>query len=156
MLRFFLAILLLSSSAVVADTVRYNNVRFGTSAVLPADFYALEAPTNGDGRTFQHPRFRGTISVYGAYNHTGSRLGDYRRFLKTSYLQEGLEITYEAGKKGWFVLSGWDQDQIFYIRVEGCTGGPLHHMHFQYPGEDKLTWAPIIETFAKTLDGPCR
>lgn len=140
----------------MADTMHYQNSRFGTSATLPADFVASMAPANGDGRTFTHPRMNGSISVYGSHNIAGERLADHRDYLTQLYLDGGQTITYQASGGDWFVLSGWDGKDIYYLRAEGCTGGPVHHIYFSYSGSEKRQWDPLVKRFAKSLDGPCR
>ncbi len=151
-----IALLLLISGPALADDMQYRNSRFGTTAILPADFRASAAPTNGDGRGFSHPSLRGTVSVYGSHNISGDRLADHRDYLTELYLESGMTITYQAGGNNWFVLSGWDGDEIYYLRAEGCTGGPVHHIYFSFPGSEKPQWEPIIKRYASKLDGPCR
>ncbi|WP_319530268.1 hypothetical protein [uncultured Cohaesibacter sp.] len=145
---------LLFAGTAFADSFTYTNDRFGTSASLPADFYSLQGSENGDGRLYQSDFYHGEIRIYGSYNHAGDRFSDYRAFETDIYSQDST-ITYEAGGKGWFVLSGWKGEDVYYLRVEGCDTGPMHHMYFQYPGYEKSRWEPIVNAYAKTLNGPC-
>lgn len=153
--RLAIATLLACTVPAMADTLHYQNDRFGTSATLPADFVASPAPANGDGRVFTHPRLDGSISVYGSYNISGERLSDHRDYLTQLYLDSGQTITYQASGTSWFVLSGWDGRNIYYLRAEGCTGGPVHHMYFSFAGSEKPLWEPLINRYAKSIDGPC-
>ncbi|HAT85003.1 MAG TPA: hypothetical protein DCS30_02945 [Rhizobiales bacterium] len=150
MLRVLIAILCLGGPT-LADELRYANSRFGTSASLPMDVAPLQAPENGDGYHFSRSGLEGTISIYGSHNIWGGGLAGYRKELSKSF----ETITYKAGKKDWFVLSGHEGESVFYVRVRGCTNGPMHHIHFQFPREEKSKWDAVIATYAKTLDGPC-
>ena len=140
-----------SCSIAQADNLHYTNARFGTSAQLPALDLIATVSQNGDGITIEYADRKGRVSVYGGHNIEDNGLKGYRKALQSYY----ADITYQAGGKSWFVLSGYEGGQIFYVRVEGCDQGPMHHMYFEFPQEDKRAWQPVIEQYAKTLDGPC-
>ncbi|MCO6406788.1 hypothetical protein [Hoeflea alexandrii] len=154
-LSLILMSLVTAGSAAAMDWRNYQNARFGTSADVPAAFAPAPPPENGDGQRFDGPN--GTITVYGAFDFTGSFSG-YRSFLKDTLESEGWKLTYTPSGENWFVLSGVNQGLILYQRVErpaGCNGDILHHIEFRYPARDGMEWEPIVERGAKSLDGPC-
>ncbi len=137
---------------------RYQNERFGTSALVPSDFIAEPAPANGDGRTFRPSMGPGMIRVYGAMNSLSDTLNGYRSDIVGYYFQDGLELTYSPQGRNWFVLSGYIGNEIVYFRAEhgtGCSAELIHHIEYRYPAADKRIWDPIVSQGAKSLDGPC-
>ena len=149
MIRIIFAALLFLSGPALADSLTYTNSRFGTHIELPMQVVPIEAPANGDGYGFKYVGLTGTISVYGQNSSTGAGLSAYRKET------EGFfgDITYSTGKTDWFVLSGYDQGKIFYLRVNGCDRGPFHHVYFEFPENEKPQWQPVIEQYAKTIGG---
>ena len=152
MIRAIFAVLLLLSGPALADSLTYKNSRFGTSMVLPMDIIPLEAPYNGDGRMFRYQGLKGIISVYGQNSISPNGLSGYRSEMAKQY----ETITYSVAKSGWFVMSGYDRGNVFYLRVSGCDSGPFHNAYFSFPESEKSSWEPIIEGYAATIDGPCK
>ncbi|MCT4657367.1 MAG: hypothetical protein N4A65_16360 [Cohaesibacter sp.] len=142
---------LLGAGSAAADSLRYENGRYGTQVLLPMQIRGIASPQNGDGYIFGFEGWEGHISVYAAQNFRDNGIAGYRRQMQKNF----DDITYEAGKKDWFVLSGRYEHNIYYLRVKGCEAGPMHHIYFEHPAKEKEFWKSIIEDYAKTLDGPC-
>lgn len=152
MIRIIVAALLLMSGPALADSLTYTNSRFGTHIELPMEAVPIGAPSNGDGYSFEYRGLTGTISVYGQNSISEGGLSWYQK--ETESLFD--DITYSASKEDWFVLSGYDQGKIFYLRVNGCERGPFHHVYFEFPENEKPQWQPVIEQYANTIGGPCQ
>nr|WP_321457886.1 hypothetical protein [uncultured Cohaesibacter sp.] len=156
MFRLAFLLLLLMTGFSVADDKTYFNGRFGTSATIPAGFVRQPGPKNGDGHSFESQWLEGRISVYGSYGAVADSFKGYRQYLTNLYGSDGKSITYKTNGDNWFVLSGWSGDRIYYLRVVGCNNGPMHHMYFEYAGDQNAQWSPIIKNYSKTLTGPCQ
>jgi len=141
---------------------RYTNARFGTIAEYPADlFEPEEQPENGDGLAFTSRDGTAEIRVYGS--HAPSTVTDgfprYRNWLTKQEVDEGLKVSYRAGGKDWFAVSGEARGRIVYIRVVGdCPGLSFaHHVRIEYPFSDKALYDPVVSRVAKSLkSGGCR
>lgn len=145
------------SAAFGTDWQHYVNVRFGTSADVPATFLRAPPPDNGDGQQFTSSD-GGSITVFGSMNPMAGSLADYRRFLKDVLEDDGWTLSYAPEGRNWFVLSGNRDGEILYHRVEhrtACGADLLHHIEFRYPGNRATAWSAVIEHGAATLDGPC-
>ncbi|CUH76562.1 hypothetical protein [Tropicibacter naphthalenivorans] len=152
MKKLVLALVMLGDAALAGVYGRY-----GVTLDVPGGFEMLPPPGNDDGRGFTD-RAGGRLSVWGSWQI--EPLADERAFRKSSYLEQGAEITYEAGGKTWFVLSGYLGREVFYLRVEdGQTcGGEDARAFFEvtYPVEFRSRYDDLPGRFGKSLGfGPC-
>ena len=146
----------LATSALAGDWTRYTNDRFGASAEVPATGFAIEPPpTNGDGRGWKSSDGKGEISVYGSFTGEAETFDDYRQQLLGFAADDGIAVTYQAGKKNqWFVYSGTVDGDIIYlkaVRAEPCSTLVVNHIHFRYPAAQKTRYDPIVAHGAKSL-----
>ena len=150
----------LSSASVVyaAGWDRYVNPRFGTNALVPEDFFEGAESDNGDGKSFFAKSGRGEIRIYGQYNVLSEDLEGYRQQRIGFIEEDGAEITYAPTGENWFVLSGYEGGDIFYLRVmhaPECSPAVIHSIYIRYPKEDKALWDEIVAKASGSLYGPC-
>jgi hypothetical protein len=131
--------------------------RFGVSATLPQGHFVGPSPGNDDGRSFHYPD-GGEISLWGGW--VMDTLAVERADRRVYALQDGAEITYDAAGPDWFVLSGYEGNSIFYLRVEqGLTCGgeeALAYLEIRYPDTQRARYDPLIAGIAGSLGfGPC-
>ncbi len=117
-----LGVALLLSVAVLAAEAEsrfqtYRNARFGYSVEVPSDFRKGAAPTNNDGRVFYDRMSEGILSVFGMYNVLEASPESYAVEREADWKDLKGEVTYRVMRKGWFVLSGTIDGEIFYERV---------------------------------------
>jgi hypothetical protein len=130
----------------------YRNSRFGTVAQIPA--FAFEpaiAINGGDGQTFTARDRQSEIAVYGTLLDS-QPFGEYRDW----YRSELSGISYEAGGRNWFVLSGIAEGRIYYVKVlrsQGCGVDIAHHVVLRYPVASKREFDPLVERLAGSLRG---
>lgn len=152
-----------SGPATAAETwQRYTNTRFGTSVEYPSGLFEPgEPPENGDGLAFSSKDGSAEIRVYGSHapsTVTGS-FPEYRNWLTRHETNEGLKVSYRAGGKDWFAVSGEVRGRIVYVKVVGdCPGlSVAHHVRIEYPFSDKALYDPVVARVAKSLkSGGCR
>lgn len=133
----------------------YTNPRFGTKVDVPLNgFVADPPPQNGDGQSWTSNDGRGQISVYGSFIVVADTFPGYRRFMLDSAREDGLDITYSASKRGWFAYSGFQGNDIIYVKVvrsENCSSPVANHIYLQYPKDQRATYNPIVKQMAKSL-----
>ena len=80
---------------------------------------------------------------------------DYRKQLLGFAADDGIAVTYQAGKKNkWFAYSGTVDGDIIYlkaVRAEPCSTLVVNHIHFRYPAAQKKRYDPIVAHGAKSL-----
>ena len=145
-----------ASSALAGDWTRYTNDRFGASAEVPATGFVIEPPpTNGDGRGWKSADGKGEISVYGSFTGDAETFDDYRQQLLGFAADDGVAVTYQAGKADrWFAYSGTVDGDIVYlkaIRAEPCSHLVANHIYFRYPAAQKTRYDPIVAHGARSL-----
>jgi len=144
------------------DWKRYANARFGTSAEYPANlFLPGEPPENGDGLTFEAKDGTAEFKVYGSHGPSvvTDSFPEYRDWLTKHEIGEGLKVSYRAGGKDWFAISGENRGRIIYIKVVGgCPNLSMaHHLRIEYPASDKALYDPVVARAARSLKaGGCR
>ena len=147
------------AGSVHADSLTYHNDRFDVHGTVPIGFIAEPPPENGDGREFRSQNDSGILLIYGSFNWADT-LAAYRADFKSFYTSRGAEVTYEAGREDWFVLSGLDQGRIFYARVvmgTNCDGDTvLAHWIIDYDPADRATYDRDLGWMSKGLKaGSC-
>ena len=154
----FLLVAVIWLPASAAEFERYTNARFGVTGLVPKGYIAQTESENGDGKAFTSPDGEVSLLIYGSYDALGG-IAEYRKFLIDNFSANG-DITYKPVKKNWFVLSGYQGDNIFYLRVErakGCDGADVYaHMVVEYPIAVRANVDPLLGALGKGLDmAPC-
>lgn len=150
------AVIVLASPAAARDWIRYTNQRFGASAEVPAQGFTIAPPpANGDGRHWTSGDGKGEVAIYGSYTGEAETFEDYREQLLGFARDDGIVVTYQAGKKNeWFAYSGTLDGDIVYvkaIRAAPCSNLVAEHIRFRYPAEQKARYDAIVAHGAKSL-----
>ena len=106
--------------------VPYRNGRYGLAMTHPSIF-ALDpgsVPENGDSAQFWTADRSATAIVTGLRNSMRQPLADLLREAERDIVENSRgAITYRRARGGWFVLSGFVADRIFYRRTFLSQGG---------------------------------
>ena len=105
-------------SEYVHDGVRYTryvNTRYGFSIPYPSELLIPQPPPgNNDGRTFLSRDTSVHMSAWGTYNVMMETLAGRMALEKND---PDRTVTYEAMEHDWFVISGFANGRIFYMRT---------------------------------------
>lgn len=148
----FVIVLAFAATPAAADTVTYENSRFGTSISFPADIFVtqMDPPENGDGMTWLSDD-GASLAVYGMNN---ALMADTETLADQASAREGFETTYRRVERNWFVLSGYEGANIFYYRFELGADDVIHAMLLRYPTALRQKYDPLVAPLAATLAGP--
>lgn len=131
----------------------YANARFGTMIEYPADvFLPQPPPDNGDGRTFVSADGSATFFVFGQHNYDDL---DAAAMMERDRELGGYDqVTYRQTGKGWYVLSGYVGEDIFYRKVLiDRDSGLVHVFGISYPAAARETFNSIVTRMSKSF-GP--
>ncbi len=132
---------------------RYSNERFGTEVDVPMDLFAVgrPLPQNADGRVFQTRDGSAVLRVSGS---AAPRIVGSFSAYRTMVIEDEPTMSYRAGGRGWFVLSGRQGGEIRYTKViERC--GAAHSIFLRYPASQKRRYDPIVSRISSTLSARC-
>ncbi len=115
------------------DWRSYYNDRFGFRLDYPADLFKPgPPPENGDGLVFRSADGRASIRGSGGFNVLNQSLQDIRAQALDDHKGAALALDRIAGDD--LVLSGLDQDTIFYLRVKlSKRGEVVNTLEMLYP-----------------------
>lgn len=132
---------------------RYSNERFGTEVDVPMNLFTVgrPLPQNADGRVFQTRDGSAVLRVSGS---AAPRIVGSFSTYRTMVIADEPTMSYRAGGKGWFVLSGRQGGEIRYTKViERC--GAAHSVFLRYPASQKRRYDPIVSRISSTLSARC-
>jgi hypothetical protein len=132
---------------------RYTSVQSRTEVDVPLALFEVSRPLRqgADGHLFQTRDGRVELRVSGssAPRIVGS-FDAYRRMVA----RDEPTMSYRAGGKSWFVLSGRQGGEIRYTKViERC--GAAHSIFFRYPASQKRRYDPIVSRVSSSLNARC-
>jgi serine/threonine-protein kinase len=137
------------TAAHAASWRTYANERFGTTADVPSDWQAGEAPANGDGLRFTSPDGQAWIIVSGALQVSDS-VGEAMAILERP--NEGEQITYHHRETRLLVVSGLKRDRIFYRKsILSCRDTVWNSVAIEYPASRKESFDGLVAEVAKSL-----
>lgn len=147
--------MLLGGMAADADTLTYDNDRFGTRISFPAEVFDRidPAPSNGDGRTFVSAD-NAELIVFARNNANNVTVQALLKQLVDVAASNGIPATYKASGKNWVVVSGYDDTIIYYERHEFGADGIIHTMTMRYPVRFRDKYDPLVGPIARSLGGP--
>lgn len=149
MQRFVLLLLLaLPASAYAQDWEPYANARFGFSVEIPPGFTLVQEADNGDGRTYANGEAK--LQVW-AHHLTAGPFEEEVADRRTSYNQEGWDLTYDRQTAGWASLSGTLVDSILYHRIIALCDDAVASFVLEYPQEMKAEISPFVGRLVKSL-----
>ncbi len=146
-MRILTILLLLFGSQVYAQSSQktYCNSRFGFCVDYPTTFGMGPAPSNNDGREFSD-RDGFFMIASGMYNALENNLRDEMQ----SQEKDFDRITYRVKKKGWFVLSGYKDNDILYLKT--YVGEEyIYHLYIRYPVRLKAKYNTLVSTISKSF-----
>ncbi|MBI4748693.1 MAG: hypothetical protein HY774_09390 [Acidobacteria bacterium] len=132
----------------------YHNARFDYSISYPAKIlFPQGEATNGDGQRFLSKDGKAELIVYGSHNALDQTLTDV--FLDEQRRTEAhphRTVTYKLLKTDWFVVSGFEDETIFYQKTM-LKRGIFKTFRITYPKTQKSTFDPITTVIAKSFRG---
>jgi hypothetical protein len=119
----------------------YANARYGYRVCYPPRLLKAEAEApNGDGRRFSGAR-GATLRVWGSNNAldqtVAASAADER-----ARLSENGKVTYAVVRPTWFVLSGQQNGQVFYLKSV-LARNAFSTMELRYPAGQTASWSPV-------------
>ena len=132
--------------------VPYVNERFGFSFQYPSGVFEPERRSEaGDGEVFASVRADGRLLVGAFENADGHTVASYMNYIRReSY--SGYNIDYAPRGQTWFVLSGENDQNVFYEKVMfSCRGRIISSFALIYPIASKAKFDPVVEGIEKTF-----
>ena len=132
---------------------RYYNDRFDFAVAYPVSVLAPdEPPTNMDGRTFRSPENDIVMRVYGRNQVLDDSLDT---LYQDAIAGEGeftpnREITYQDRGEDWFVISGYEGEDIFY-RKTVVEDEVFKTLELTYDAALKSEMDPIVTRIAESF-----
>ncbi len=126
---------------------KYCNARYGFCVEYPVNFGKEPTPTNNDGRAFYDGEGY-FMRAYGSHNALEHSFKDEMR-----YEEKGFDIvTYRAAKNNWYVLSGYKDDDIIYIKTYMSKDKRVfYHLRIKYPAKYKTEYNKIVSKASKSF-----
>jgi len=126
---------------------KYCNDRYGFCVEYPVNFGMKPAPTNNDGRVFYDTEGY-SMRVYGSYNAL-----DHSIKAEMKEEEKGFDIvTYRAAKNNWYVLSGYKDNDIIYLKTYMSRNKEIfYHLHMSYPAKYKTEYNKIVSKVSKSF-----
>lgn len=158
-MRIFLCLLLgsvfsftLAQRTVVDGIIyeEYRNSRYGYAVNYPVGYFLPgEEPDNMDGLGFASPDGRATLRVYGSHTvfYDGAVHDDIS--LEAHYAWLVMELpspTYHAiyPDAGWFVISGYDGDDVYYQKHYNNSLCPSISLVLRYPVSQREKYDALV------------
>lgn len=130
----------------------YQNARYGTFISYPESYYsAMPPPDSGDGRTFVSADGASRFVVFAQYNALGLSQAE---MMQDDISTGGYDdVTYRKRGEGWYVLSGYAANDIFYRKVILDPSGLVQVFEISYPSSLKQSFDPVV-TYMSQSFGP--
>ena len=130
----------------------HQNERFGLAFDYPAGIFKFErASKGGEGEMFVAPSFNARLVVGAVNNREGYTPASYQAFTERKTYRKD-RITYRQRGQGWFVLSGFKGEKIFYEKVIfSCGGRLINGFALSYPARHNRAISPVIERIEDTF-----
>ena len=145
----------LAGSANLGDWQTYTNARFGTGIDYPAGhFLSGTPPTNGDGLEFTGADGISGFVIFGRYNVDELPMSGLMS--EDMSADQYDEITYRKWDKGWYALSGYSGDNLFYRKVIlRPVDQTVHTFEITYPKSQKDMYEAVVSRMAQSFaSGP--
>jgi hypothetical protein len=134
---------------------RYFNPRFEFSLAYPENLVSPQAPPqNNDGRTFVSPEGDIEIKAFGYHNSLNQPLSAAYQRAARSHTQEHptRDVTYKTRGENWFVVSGYQGNDIFYTKTI-LRDGKYKVLSIRYDLSLKPKFDPIVAEIAQSFNG---
>lgn len=132
---------------------RYHNARFGYSISYPVKILIPQGEAaNGDGQKFLSKDGRTEMLVYGSHNVLDQSLPQvYQKEISGTEHPNRL-VTYHVLRADWFVVSGIEDDRIFYQKTL-LRRGVFKTFRIEYDKRQKGTFDSITATIGRSFRG---
>ena len=129
----------------------YYNSRFEYSISYPSTLLIPQGEAaNGDGQKFLTRDGKVEMLVYGSNNALEKTLRGV--FQARTARHESRTITYQVFKGDWFVVSGTENNKVFYEKTMQHNG-VFKTFRIEYDKAVKDTWDPITAKIAHSFKG---
>ena len=150
------SVLAAASPALAAQWETYRNDDLGFSVAVPKHRFATASETMGrvQLRGIDSPA---QLDLYGVENPDGLTLDGLQQMIEAA--DPNRRITYRAGGRSWFVLSGYLDDgrepEIFYAKfMLNARGTALSAFEISYPQAQRDMFDPLVERIEDSLTAP--
>ena len=126
---------------------KYCNARYGFCVEYPVNFGMEPASYNNDGRVF-YDNEGYSMRAYGSYNALDHSLETEMRENEKAF----DVITYRASKNSWYVLSGYKDDKIVYLKTYISRDKRVfYHLRIKYPAKFKTEYNEIVSSASRSF-----
>jgi hypothetical protein len=133
-----------------ADYERYCNDRFNFSILYPDGLLnTQDAPQNNDGRTFISSDRNIVMKVFGRYNVQNK---DIETLYRQQLNQTNRKITYNTLGEDYFVVSGYENNQLFYDKVM-FDNNRILNLNIDYNKSLQPEFDPIVAEISNSFRG---
>ncbi len=124
---------------------KYCNARFGFCVAYPVGLSMSPTSDNNDGRKFyDHNGF--ILTASGMYNVLENSL----RIEMKSQEEDFDTVTYRKVKNNWYVLSGYKENNILYIKTY-MGKETIYHLYLRYPVELKNEYDKTVSKVSRSF-----
>jgi hypothetical protein len=148
-----LAAMLAGTVAVqAADSVRYENARYGFGVDVPDELHALPATTNTGDQVFASIDGTQVLTVGGGSVLPGSFNAAWER-TQDAYAQQGWTISYEPKPPNWTSFAGVRGDRALFVKMLPLCGGTKEfaRIAFEYPAAQAEAMEPVALVIAASM-----
>ena len=124
---------------------KYCNSRFGFCVSYPVNFGMSPAPDNNDGREFYN-REGFSMTASGMYNVLENSLKAEMK----SQEEDFDTVTYRKVKNNWYVLSGYKDDNILYLKTY-MGKETIYHLYIRYPARLKKEYDKVVSRVSRSF-----
>ncbi|WP_157698944.1 hypothetical protein [Bernardetia litoralis] len=117
----------------------YCNERFEYCLNYPAAFEPFGSSKSGDGQIFYIDGGKIELLVWGSVNGQKRTLEQEKQ-----YISQNRTVEYQTIKSKFFVISGFENGKVFYLRTEKTQNG-FRSFEIRYPKEEKETYDKFVE-----------
>ncbi len=135
----------LAPPALAADYTRYCNSRYGFCVDYPPYFGMEPSPINNDGRNFMDSEGF-TMSATGINNVLDGTVATEMQ----SREEDFDTVTYRKHKDNWYVLSGYKDDLILYVK-SWVGSGSINTVYMQYPKTMQAEYDETVNHIVKSF-----
>ena len=128
----------MAGSAGAETYKKYCNARFGFCVEDPARLTMAPPPVNDDGRIFSDGHGL-RLTASGINNVMDATLQSER----LSQERQFDRISYQSGGSNWYVLSGYKDDTIIYLKTF-VGSGSINHLDISYPARIKVEYEDMV------------
>ena len=126
----------------------YSNDRFGYSVCYPADLLQPQSEGDNHAGITLTAADGASMAVWGSYNALDQTLAEAEREAERRLTAKSGEVTYQAKRKTFYVLSGRRGTEIFY-NLTNLTHGQFSAVELVYPAAKSKIWNAVAAKINK-------